>query len=90
MGVFTLTIKKSIIIIIITALLHTGMCPGAHCQTRKCNSQVGQNSRMFHVSLFLWQPGNKTQIYFIHPAGEEAQTLVRGLLLFLAVTQRKL
>lgn len=45
---------------------------------------------MLHVSLFLHQHGNETQIYFIYPVDDEAQTLIRGLLLFLAVARKKL
>jgi len=52
--------------------------------------QVEQNNEIFHGSLFLHQHGNETQIHFIYSVDNEAQTPVRGLLLFLAVTHKKL
>lgn len=43
---------------------------------------------MFCVSQLLQQRGNKTQINFIHPAGDAAQTLVRFVAIFSRDTEK--
>lgn len=55
---------------------------------KKVQFTIEENNETFHVSLFLHQHGNETQIYFIYPLDDDTQTLIRGLLLFLAVTHK--